>query len=529
MRNLIVVTTVLLLTTMAVTAADWPQWRGPDRNGVAPGGPKLLNAWGKKGPAKCWDSEKLPAGGPAGYSCPVIVDGRVYAFVDSKFSVPFEHRTLSAGALAGLGGLAKLPPKELMDKIEAARTGEQRKTLKGKPLRAWRDKWIADNLDAGQQKKFKYFAQVRLDQGEKAYSLDVLEKLASICGKKFANQAELDKCLDENGIEGDTRKAVLRRIPTAETKSDDMFVCLDAATGQTKWKIKDPGFYQGWGFSGTVAVTDGRCYCIGAAGELYSIDAVKGEIVWQVKASRTGAHTSVLAHDGKVIVLAGTIAAFDVKDGKELWRTKIGGNDPSPVLWKSGEKTYVVAYTGRDAVCIDPADGKQLWSVKVAGGQSSVVIDGDVMVVQTKDKDHGLVAFRITPEKAEEIWKNKEFFDGSASPVVTGGHAYVVVKDLAACVKLEDGSTVWKEKVKNSVGWGSPVLADGKLITLLGRGDVLMHRATPEKFESLAQVNLGGLNWSSAAVVDGKLYFRTKDTVACYDLTQAAEKPGDDK
>jgi len=525
MRNLIVVLTALLLTTMVVTAADWPQWRGPDRNGVAPDGPKLLDAWGKKGPKKLWDSEKLPAGGPAGYSCPVIVDGRVYAFVDSKFSVPFEHRTFSGGALAGLGGLVKMPPQELTDKIEAARTGEQRKTLKGKELRAWRDKWIPDNLDAEQQKKYKRFAQIRIDQGEKAWSLDLLGKLATIAGKKFASQAELDEWLKTNGIEGELRKAVVKRIPTAVTKSDDMFVCLDAKTGETKWKRKDPGFYQYWGFSGTVAVADGRCYCIGAAGELYSIDAAKGEIVWQVKAVKGGTHTSVLVHDGKVIVLGRTMAAFDVKDGKEVWRKKIGGNGSSPQLWKWGLKTYVVAFTGSVAVCIDPADGKQLWSVKVpGGGQSSVVLDGDVMVIQTKDKNRGLAAFRITPEKAEEIWKNKEFFDGSASPLLTGGHAYVVVKGLAACVKLADGSTVWKEKVKNSVGWASPVLADGKLITILGRGDVLMHRATPEKFEKLAQVNLAGLNWSSAAVVDGKLYLRTKDTVACYDLTQAGDE-----
>ena len=95
-------------------------------------------------------------------------------------------------------------------------------------------------------------------------------------------------------------------------------------------------------------------------------------------------------------------------------------------------------------------------------------------------------------------------------------------------VTLADGTTVWKEKVKNSVGWSSPVLVDGKLITLLGRGDVLMHRAAPEKFAKLAQVNLAGLQWSSVAVVDGKLYLRTRNTVACYDLTRLAEeaKPG---
>ena len=76
MRNVLLSSLLLALAGALAGRADWPQWRGPGRDGIAPAGPKLLDAWPKAGPAKLWDSEKLPSGGSAGYSCPVIVGGK---------------------------------------------------------------------------------------------------------------------------------------------------------------------------------------------------------------------------------------------------------------------------------------------------------------------------------------------------------------------------------------------------------------------------------------------------------------------
>jgi hypothetical protein len=48
-------------------AADWPQWRGPNRDGVVPAGPKLLDAWPANGPKLLWRSvEKIPSDRDAG-------------------------------------------------------------------------------------------------------------------------------------------------------------------------------------------------------------------------------------------------------------------------------------------------------------------------------------------------------------------------------------------------------------------------------------------------------------------------------
>ena len=66
---------LLLLTIGGVAAAaDWPQFLGPDRNGVYTG-PALAEAWPAKGPAVVW---RKTVG--QGFAAPVVVQNRVIVF-----------------------------------------------------------------------------------------------------------------------------------------------------------------------------------------------------------------------------------------------------------------------------------------------------------------------------------------------------------------------------------------------------------------------------------------------------------------
>ncbi len=57
-----------------VQAGDWPQFRGPDRDGKAAAGPSLLKAWPEAGPRQLWAYEQLGTG----FASVSIADGRVY-------------------------------------------------------------------------------------------------------------------------------------------------------------------------------------------------------------------------------------------------------------------------------------------------------------------------------------------------------------------------------------------------------------------------------------------------------------------
>lgn len=54
-------------------ASDWPQWRGPDRNGVSKE-TGLLKEWPQGGPALRWKADDIGTG----YSSPAVARGRVY-------------------------------------------------------------------------------------------------------------------------------------------------------------------------------------------------------------------------------------------------------------------------------------------------------------------------------------------------------------------------------------------------------------------------------------------------------------------
>src|SRR5438552_4495982 len=54
-------------------ARDWPQWRGPGRNGIS-AETGLLKEWPKEGPKLVWEVKDIGSG----YSTPAVVGDRLY-------------------------------------------------------------------------------------------------------------------------------------------------------------------------------------------------------------------------------------------------------------------------------------------------------------------------------------------------------------------------------------------------------------------------------------------------------------------
>src|SRR5688572_29740058 len=60
-------------------AADWPQWRGPDRNGISKE-TGLLGKWPEGGPPLAWKATGLGTG----HSSIAVANGRVYTLGDGS-------------------------------------------------------------------------------------------------------------------------------------------------------------------------------------------------------------------------------------------------------------------------------------------------------------------------------------------------------------------------------------------------------------------------------------------------------------
>ena len=75
----------LLVCWSAASAGDWPQWLGPNRDGVSSA---IVPPW-KAAPRVVW---RGPVG--EGNSSPVVADGRVFLHAKVKDKVPFVFRPL---------------------------------------------------------------------------------------------------------------------------------------------------------------------------------------------------------------------------------------------------------------------------------------------------------------------------------------------------------------------------------------------------------------------------------------------------
>lgn len=78
---------LLIVLNLAATfcLADWPQYQGPNRDGVSPETVKLADSWPADGPKVVWKNEKLGQG----YGGAIIQGGKVYILdrVDNKKDV----------------------------------------------------------------------------------------------------------------------------------------------------------------------------------------------------------------------------------------------------------------------------------------------------------------------------------------------------------------------------------------------------------------------------------------------------------
>src|SRR5580658_9688038 len=71
----------LLIAGGVAAAADWPQWRGPDRNGLGPKSPALANSLAGLSPL--WLAERIPSGDQGGRGGLVVHAGKVYGLAST--------------------------------------------------------------------------------------------------------------------------------------------------------------------------------------------------------------------------------------------------------------------------------------------------------------------------------------------------------------------------------------------------------------------------------------------------------------
>jgi len=75
---------IMITATCAAPASDWPQWRGPNRDGVSPE-KGLLQEWPKDGPKLLWKVADIGSG----YATPAVVGNRLFLLANEGLENEF--------------------------------------------------------------------------------------------------------------------------------------------------------------------------------------------------------------------------------------------------------------------------------------------------------------------------------------------------------------------------------------------------------------------------------------------------------
>jgi outer membrane protein assembly factor BamB len=397
---------------LAASAADWPQWRGPQRNGVSPE-TGLLKEWPKAGPKLLWQVADIDYG----YSTPSVAGDRIYLLSNRGKTDEFvQSLSVHNGKQVWSTRLGKVGPNN----YPGARSTP---TVDGNFLYA-----LGSDGD---------LACVEITVGKIVWQ----KNLRAEFGGKPGYWAYAESPL----VDGD----VLVCTPGG---SQATLVALNKETGATLWKSAVPGGDQS-AYASTIVVEAGgrKQYVQFLQKGLVGIDAKNGQFLWRYKQTTKG-----MANIPTPIVYDGAVYTSGEGATGGLVRLKAAGETvvAEPVYLQRGLPSaiggavvvegHLYGANSKGLLCVDFATGKVGWQDKCVGVGSVCCADGRLFV----HGENGAVALvEVTPEAYREKGRftppdqPKHPTGGVrawAYPVVANGRLYI--RDLGTlwCYDVQD-------------------------------------------------------------------------------------------
>jgi outer membrane protein assembly factor BamB len=89
------------------------------------------------------------------------------------------------------------------------------------------------------------------------------------------------------------------------------------------------------------------------------------------------------------------------------------------------------------------------------------------------------------------------------------GFVYALTDNgILFCWRADDGQEMWRQRLSGPVS-SSPVLAGGHIYWANEKGQWYVFKPNPQRFESVAENQLGDEAFASPAVVGNRLFIRT--------------------
>jgi outer membrane protein assembly factor BamB len=404
-----------ILLSLAAYPADWPQWRGPRRNGVS-AETGLLKEWPKAGPRLVWQAKDIGDG----YATPSVVGNRIYILSNRGMDNEFvQALSTQDGKQVWAARLGKVGNPEQMPSFPTARSTP---TIDGRLLYALSSDGDLACLETASG-RIRWRKSLRADFG------------GHPGGAAYAESPLVD---------GDT-------LVVTPGGAQATIVALNKKTGETIWKSAVPGGDDA-GFSSVIAVETGgrKQYVQFLAKGLVGVDAQTGQFLWRYDATGKGPtniptpvastgyiYTSQYRGPGGLIRL--TAAGRGVAAEQIYLQRGLPNSAGGSVV--VGATHY--GTTAQGLVAADWATGKVLWLEASTGG-------GAILGAENRLYIHGESGEAILAEATPKAYREKGRFmppdrpkrtrDAMemawAYPVVANGRLYIRELDSLWCYDI---------------------------------------------------------------------------------------------
>ncbi len=465
--------------------ADWPQWRGPDRNGFVETGP-LLKTLPSEGLAPLWKFNEFDGGNNGGWSSPVISGRRVYVYSHTKTKNPQAQDV-------GPSKYPWLPP-------------EQRTGMTDEEYQAYEVKRRDEN--ERQAKAFRF--------DERLLCLDL--NTGDIIWDRSRESKYTRFTHSGTPCVADGRVFVLGAERTAQ--------CYDAATGEELWSTRLPGDFRDEFFASSFVV-DGQLAIV-SCGPLTALGVEDGELLWQgdepLDYQSHSSPTIWHAASESIAIVntnGGETKGYRISDGKKLWQINTGAGQSTPIVaenllltYGSSRKSGLSAYQLSSQ---SPQTQPQLvWQFqRTADSGSTPVVRGDAVFVQGEKR-----LAKVNLADGDAVWQTTMSISNPryTSLIAAGDQVFFGWEGLLSFSAQGDAYHRFYDAEVDSDGMliGTDDLRKKlKLDSLSNDADGL---AASEKIWQQNAIQSGPLGCSTPAVSDGRIVIRLRDGIICYDL-----------
>jgi outer membrane protein assembly factor BamB len=327
---------------------------------------------------------------------------------------------------------------------------------------------------------------------------------------------------------------------------------LDRATGKIVW---DRLAWEGVpriprhphnSYASASPATDGRHVVVSFGSEGLYCYSVNGELRWKrdlgvVHAGKHnnpeytwGTASSPILYRGMVIVLCdslgdGYLAAFDVKSGREIWRTKRDAHPSwsTPAIYEGTGPPELVTNAAPLIQGYDPSNGKELWRLGPSTTNTTPTpIAGEGLIFVANGYNPIKPIYAVVPGSRGDLtlkedatasdaiaWSNRRDGPYMATPLLYRGILYVVSsRGVLTAFEPRTGVQIYQQRLAPGGYSASPVAADGRIYIAGEDGQIFTIRAG-RTFEILATSAMNEPTMATPALAGDALFVRTEHWV----------------